>query len=373
MMLKTNMSQRNSSIELLRILSMFMIVLCHFASHGGFSFDAQTLSVPRFWWSAIEMGGELGNDIFVLISGYFLIHDKGGFFNFKRVLKFWGQVFFYSIVIYCIFAIAGVSEFGVVSFLKAIFPITFESWWFASTYFVLYIIHPFINLFLRNLDKSKFQKLLIMLLILWSFIPTFTSYSYQSNKLLWFITLYSVASYVRLYGLNAKFTAKHWLLIALSFLLLRYLTCVTLILLGTKISFAYNHLLFFYWQQTLFTFLSALSLFMVFEKMNMGHRKWINIVASASFGVYLIHDSEMIRPLLWLDVFKNAQYQNTVMLIPYSVIAVSVVYIVCTLIDLLRQQVFEKPYMKIVNRYADTWLKPFESVCEFFKRIVFGK
>lgn len=63
---------RNSSIELLRILAMIMIVSCHFATHGGFSFDVKIVSIPRLWWSFIEMGGNLGVDIFVLISGYML-------------------------------------------------------------------------------------------------------------------------------------------------------------------------------------------------------------------------------------------------------------------------------------------------------------
>ena len=364
---------RNSSIELLRIISMLMIVFSHFATHGGFTFPLQTLSIPRLWWNFIEMGGSFGVDVFVLISGYFLITDKGGFFNIKRILKFWGQVFFYSIVIYGIFGIAGVSEFGIVSLVKTIFPITFGSWWFASTYFVLYIIHPFINILLRNLDKSTFQKLLVMVVLIWCIIPTFTTSSYQSNNLLWFITLYSVAGYVRLHGLNPKFTIKHWILIWLAFSLLRYLSCVILMLIGTKISFVGNHTLFFYGRQSVLTFLSSLALFMVFEKIKMGYHKWVNIIASASFGVYLIHDSRIIRPFLWLQVFKNYRYQESIMIIPYSIIAITIVYILCTLIDLLRQQAFEKPYMKIVNRYADSWLKPFERICEYFKQVVFGK
>lgn len=63
-------SERNSSIELLRIIVMLMIVGCHFATHGGFSFDKQAITIPRLWWNVIEMGGNFGADVFVLISGY---------------------------------------------------------------------------------------------------------------------------------------------------------------------------------------------------------------------------------------------------------------------------------------------------------------
>lgn len=77
--------KRNSSFELLRIISLFSITICHFATHGGFCFDAQMVSIPRFWWYFIEMGGNFGVDVFVLISGYFLITEKYKVFNFKKI------------------------------------------------------------------------------------------------------------------------------------------------------------------------------------------------------------------------------------------------------------------------------------------------
>lgn len=186
-------NQRNSSIELLRIISMIMIVACHFATHGGFSFNTQFLSAPRLWWNFIEMGGNLGVDVFVLISGYFLVVSKSGGLNLRKILKFWGQVFIYSVAIYIVFCIVGKTDFEFISCVKAIFPITFGSWWFASTYFVLYLMHPFINKLLQKLDKKTYKALVVMLLITWCVIPTFTTSDFQSNNLLWFITLYCVA------------------------------------------------------------------------------------------------------------------------------------------------------------------------------------
>lgn len=363
---------RNSTIELLRIIAMMMIVFCHFATHGGFVFGAQEISIPRFWWGLLEMGGNVGVNIFVLISGYFLIDNKR-FFDFRRILKFWGQVFFYSIVIYVICAVSGVTKFGIESLIKSFFPITFSAWWFASAYFVLYLIHPFINMLLHKLDKATFQKLLLMLLILWCIIPTFIQSGYESNYLLWFITLYCVASYVRLFDLNIKFTTKRWFWMFIIFSMLRYLSYVLLVLLGTKISIAYDNTLFFYKQQSILTFLSALSLFMTFIKMKVKNNKLINVIASASFGVYLIHDSNIIRSLLWLDFFKNSQYQNTVMIIPISIGIVFAVYLVCTIVDLIRQQTIEKLYMFVVTKIHNYLLKPFRAICDFFKNVLFGK
>jgi hypothetical protein len=226
---------------------------------------------------------------------------------------------------------------------------------------------------LQNLDKKTYQILIITQLVLWCIIPTFTSSDYQSNRLVWFVTLYCVAGYVRLFDLNPRFTTKSYIAFWLLFSALRYLSCITLMALGTKIPFAARHSLFFYNQQSVLTFLSALSLFMVFKKCNIGYVKWINIAASATFGVYLIHDSDIIRYLLWHEVFKNAQYQDSMLLIPYSIFVVVIVYVVCTLIDLLRQLIIEKPYMMLVNCYSEKMVKPFETVLNIVKRVIFGK
>lgn len=40
--------------------------------------------------------------------------------------------------------------------------------------------------------------------------------------------------------------------------------------------------------------------------------------------------------------------------------------------NLVRQQVFEKSFMSIVNRHADALFKPFAKICEWFRKVVFG-
>lgn len=364
-------TDRQSSIELLRIIAMIMIVFHHFAVHGDFDWQSTGATIPHLWYNLIMMGGKIGVDVFVLISGYFLINSNGKIFNFKRILKFWGQVFFYSIGIYVVSCALGVSDFRIKSLIKAIFPITFSSWWFASTYFVLYIIHPFLNKFLHGLDKKSYQSLLVMLVILWSVIPTFTTFSYQSNSLLWFMTLYAIAGYAQLYGFNRKLTSKHYFVLWLIFSILTYALSVIFTLMGERWNIFLSYSTYFFGQEKVTVLLISLALFMCFATLEMNYHKWINVLASATFGVYLIHDNNILQPLLWGDVFNNAQYQDSLFLVPYSIIVVIIVYLICTIIDLIRRQIFEKYYMLLVNKYEDTILKPFSRICDFFKRIVF--
>ena len=363
---------RDSSIELLRIIAMIMIVFHHFAVHGGFEWEASSVSATRFWYNFIIMGGKIGVNVFVLISGYYLINNNSGCFKLDKIVKFVGQVFFYSVVICLVFGLTGMSDLGMKSVIKALFPITFSQWWFASTYFVLFLLHPFINRLLHRFDKSLYQKFLLILVVCWSVIPTFTTSSYQSNSLLWFITLYSISGYIRLYGLNSKFTTKYYCVFFLICSLLTYTSSAVFTILGKKWGIFATHATYFYGQEKITTLLVALCLFMVFATQEIKYHKWINIVASATFGVYLIHDNEIIRHFLWLDLFKNSQYQECMFLIPYSIIVVTIVYIVCTLIDLLRQQIIEKPFMAMVNRHLEQIKRPFEMVFNIVMNFVFG-
>lgn len=351
---------------------MIMIVFQHFGFHSGFAWEIDSTTITHFWYNLIIMGGKIGVNLFVLISGYFLINSKGPLFNFKRILKFWGQVFFYSVTIFLIFGVCGMIDLNMKAAIKNLFPITFSSWWFASTYFVLFLIHPFLNQLLHSLDKKTYQWLLVLLVICWSIIPTFTGQQFQANLLLWFITIYAIGGYARNYGFNPKFSSKHYFGLWFVFSALTYLSTVVFTIMGVRWSFFASHATYFYGQKRISTLLISLTLFMAFATLKMRYHRWLNVIASATFGVYLIHDSEIIRPVLWESVFKGAQYQDSITLIPYSIVAVSAVYLVCTIIDLLRQRLFEKPYMAIVNRYSKSWLKPFDTICSFFKNIVFG-
>ena len=87
--------------------------------------------------------------------------------------------------------------------------------------------------------------------------------------------------------------------------------------------------------------------------MNIKYNKVINRAASATFGVYLIHDCVLIRPILWNTIFRNSFFQDSIIIIPYSVLAVVIVYSICTGIDLCRQCTVERVVMKLAEEKID--------------------
>lgn len=368
----TKIINRNTSIELLRIISMIMIMFHHFAYHGNFEWNSNEVTLPHLWYDFILMGGKVGVDIFVLISGYFLIENTEKLFQPKKLLKFWGQVVFYSIMTYLLSVMLRLNAFEIKQLIKVCLPITYPGWWFASTYFMLYLIHPFLNKLLHGLSKTEYQYLILMMVLCWSIIPTATTQLFESNSLLWFVTLYGIAGYVNLYGGNQKLQSKHYFSLYFMVLIITYTVSTTFLFLGTKKEEWSTHAIDFFEIERLPILLMAITLFMGFVTLKMNYHKWINMIASATFGVYLIHDSSYIRYYLWTNIFKINQYQDSTFLILYSILVVFILYVSCTMIDLIRKKLVEKPYMLFVNHYTYYFLKSFKIICEMFRKWIFG-
>ena len=368
----TKIINRNTSIELLRIISMIMIMFHHFAYHGNFEWNFNEVTLPHLWYDFILMGGKVGVDIFVLISGYFLIENTEKLFQPKKLLKFWGQVVFYSIMTYLLSVMLRLNAFEIKQLIKVCLPITYPGWWFASTYFMLYLIHPFLNKLLHGLSKTEYQYLILMMVLCWSIIPTATTQLFESNSLLWFVTLYGIAGYVNLYGGNQKLQSKHYFSLYFMVLIITYTVSTTFLFLGTKKEEWSTHAIDFFEIERLPILLMAITLFMGFVTLKMNYHKWINMIASATFGVYLIHDSSYISYYLWTNIFKINQYQDSTFLILYSILVVFILYVSCTMIDLIRKKLVEKPYMLFVNHYTYYFLKSFKIICEMFRKWIFG-
>lgn len=345
-------NNRNSSIELLRIICMLMIVFHHFARHGEFTFSEYDLSIPKLWYNFIIMGGKIGVNIFVLISGYFLISNDKGLFNYSRIKKTWDQVFFYSVVFEIIFIplyFIVKNRLELSNLLDSFFPISTSQWWFASTYFILYLIHPFLNKLLLLLDKKTYQYILIITAFCWCIIPTFTNFSYESNNLLWFVFLYALSAYIKLYQLNSKIKNYHYAIVAIIASLITYLSSIAISYIGISVQGFNLPSTHYYSTQDITVLIISVCMFMTFVKTNIKNNKIINTLASATFGVYLIHENHFVRNIFWQTIFKNSSFQNSLKIIPVSIVSVILVYILCTLIELIRQIFIEKTFTKITD------------------------
>lgn len=345
---KSKANSRISNIELLRIISMLMIICYHFSRHGKFSFEIGDLTLNRIWLDFFYLLGKLGVNIFILISGYFLIDREK--LNLKKVLKLWLQISFYNIAIFAIFYIFN-RQYTVGKPLKVfIFPITFNTMWFASTYFVMFLLSPYINKFLNSLNKGEYKKYLIITNILFCLIPTLSSVNSQVNNLIWFINIYSIAGYIRKYKDDFLNNNKKIIVEIISIFSFCILFSICTIVLSNKFSSLAKYEQYFskiYYAPLL---LLSILIFKLFLNQKTFKNKFINVLASATFGVYLIHDYNFVRRYVWLDLLKVNKYKNSPYLILYSLGVVLLIYFICSIIELLRIYILEKRYITLINK-----------------------
>lgn len=344
-------AKRQSNIELLRIIAMVMIIAHHIAVHSGFSFPAEVISVNRLWIQFIRLGGKIGVDIFVLISGYFLVTSKN--LQGKKVVKLWLQIFSYSTGIFVIFFFFNNEPLSFNNVSKGFLPITFSCWWFASTYFILFLIYPFLNRLINSLSKKEYQQGLLILALGWCVIPTVFQASWQVSNLLWFIFVYALAGYIRLHFDVSKLKSAKCLLVTFSLTALTFLATVFFDILRTKVPFFNNHPINLYEMNSLPILIISVALFVSLLSFNVGYKPIINVISSATFGVYLIHDNWMVRNALWHRIFKNANYSDSKFLVLYTIAQIVIVFIVCTAIELFRIYVIEKLYIRHIDSFLN--------------------
>jgi surface polysaccharide O-acyltransferase-like enzyme len=341
-------ADRSSNLELLRIISMLLIVMHHYSVHG-FQFLDNTVTTNKIIVQIISLGGKLGVNLFVLITGYFMIYSS---FKIRKLIILVLEVLFYSIVYFVVLKNLGLLEVNRRIIQRSFFPITFNNYWFATTYVIMYLFIPFINSFIRGLTQRDHLKLIGILIIIWSVLPTFTfsEASLEFSNLGWFITLYLIASYIRLHP-NSYFRAcKSNILIALLTYGIIILSVIVFDKLGLKKDFFAKNATYFLGMNTLPILICSITLFLGFKNLKMNNVTLINRIALSMFGVYLLHDNYFIRPVLWGKIFKNSQYLNSPYLIIHAATTILIVFCTCIVIDQMRIYLIEKPFVSFLDK-----------------------
>lgn len=348
-MVKNNI--RNSNIEILRIISMLFIVFSHYSFHDGIVKTTLPLGVNRFLLNILVLGN-IGVILFVFISGYFLINSNK--VTLKKILKFVLQVWFYSSIIYIISCLGGVANFSIKGLIVNFLPIISKRYWFATCYFTIYIFHPFINKFLKTLSKREYQLFLIISLIVFSLIPTFftSSANFYGNELVQFLLFYSIGAYLKIYGVSDLVKKRNIYMLIVSSLTL-VLSVVVINLLSVKMSLLGMYVNQFYERYSIVAIIFSISLFIHFAFQKPFYNKFINIISSTMFGIYLIHDNNYIRDLLWKDIFHTGEYVLSNWLFVHAVLCVILIFTVCIIIELLRQHIIEKYLFNKIGKSID--------------------
>ena len=346
-----NISKRNSNIELLRIIAMFMIVLSHYSIHSGVITTDLPIGFNRFLFESANFGN-IGVIIFVIITGYFSIDSKEPF-KLKKLLLLILETMFYSISIFIIFVLLGKETFSIKILVHNAFPITYQIYWFMSAYVILYILIPYLNIMLNSCNKKQLSLLLGIIFIL-SILNTINNRLYYINELIQIIMFYIIGAYLKRFEPNILKNKKNNIFILLLTLFIMMTSVIIIDLIKIKLPNILISSDYLYGRFKITSLLFSISLFLSFKNSKPINNKLINIISQATLGVYLIHENPSMINVLWNNILHVSKYAYSKTLIIHMIISVIIIYFICSIIDLIRKYTIEKLdyilYSKIENQ-----------------------
>ena len=268
--------QRNSSVELFRILATFLVLIVHLNGWmaGGLVDwnDSNISTLHKVSQLIIQSLSVVCVNCFLIISGWYGLKLK-----FASVWKMWILLFSTYVPFYLFDCFFGGAAFSPVTLVKKILAFPCESY-FVQNYLMLLFISPVLNAFIEK-DKSH---LTIFALALFS-IEVVMESVFQ-NKCLYIENVYSLFHFVTMYML-ARAASIHKLKImqvSKQLWIIGYFLCAALLCLlyftPYKHTWAYSNPI---------VVIESFMLFFPFLYKTF-YSKFVNWVAGGAFSVYII-------------------------------------------------------------------------------------
>ena len=343
-------NNRNSRIDILRLVSMYMIVSCHFIYHGirnvtegdtfpdlGFS-ASLTGGINFFLCQLLGYLTNIGPNLFILITGYFLIKPRKFRYAAQKALHLWLVIVFYGLTSLLVASLlTNGKAFSYQELLDSILPIWSRQYWFMSMYIPLLLLSPFLATGASALEKRDYQWLLLVLFIL-NFAISGIGYGavfLGPVPLPFYIFVFLIGGYFQLYGCPVRYV-KYGIYIYL-FGYLALAAAVTIAQLHYLPSGTYPHIKGM--ANNSITLLMSVFVFawvITLPKKETRLGQWAINISPYILAVYLIHDNPLIRPLLWNNLIRPRDYIQQPFLIPFCLATSIAVFVVCMGIEWLR-------------------------------------
>ena len=338
---------RNPNFEFIRILSMLAIVIHHILLHGRvirkYKYVELRMLNTFFHWHV---------STFALISGIVGYRTN----KYSNLLYLWLWALFYSVHIYLLFIYFGPSQVKNIDIFYYFFPVIFAKYWYFTSYFGMYLFLPIINSGISILSSSDSKILVISTLgifIIWKDLMNLRADPFRMGSgysSLWLLVFYITGTYIGKYKLKEIKNKLYICIISIivffgSTLLCCYLSFFNRInlLILNKLKHLYYHRI------NSFNMISqsiSLTLFFSNLKYNKILSKIINFFGPLTFGVYLIHEHDLVRRyLIGRIVAKDPSKLSKSSVVFLVFRRGSIIFLICLIIDYLRHLLFS--FLKI--------------------------
>ncbi len=332
-------TERNANIEFLRILSMLMIMTMHCLAQTGALYDLEGPVSCYYWW--LEALCVPAVNVFVLISGYFLVESQ---FKVQNLFRILGVVWSYSFLFSLLNSFVAGESISVGNTVQMLFPVLTKKYWFVNAYLALYLLSPFLNRLIHSISRVQFKYLLTVLLVIMVIRPTLlprrmAQDSTAGLSVFFFIVLYFISAWERIYGRRNKRKPVYYVLLFFILSFFPLLCRWGLMRVGVSEDTAVR----FYSYDSANVVLQALALFFAFLSMHKLSGKYavsVNKVAKLCFAAYIIHYA--MNRTVWHFFHLRGIIPNVLFGTLSIITSVLIVFFACIAIEKMRQLLLKK-------------------------------
>lgn len=319
------MKERNSNIELLRLICIVMIVSMHV-----FGLYKEQLGMAGLLALSFNNAVcNLGVSIFMLISGFYGIKYKT-----ERLFALWNIALFWSIVLLFVD-----TDHSVKNIVRSIFPVFTGKYWFLTAYIVISFLSPYIEKLINVIDVRHFQRLIGILILFFIIAPSLLMFEIMNDSgkgIVNMLLVYLLGRYFAIYGF------PKWLIGLKSFLIL-----FPIILIVAGIDFIVSQHFDITFQMLardncILILLGAIIVFCLVLQMKPRSVRWINQLATYVFPIYIIH-----YVLLYHIVYIPMDTYSMLYLMVW--INAIVVAVVAVMMEFIRRKFFSNVFNKLLR------------------------
>ena len=358
------MKQRNVGIDILRVVSMFFIIIGHILMQGGVlsAYSSAGLQGSYYFLNTIYVMAYCGVNCFALVSGY--VGWKNSFKP-EKIIKLWANVIFWSVGISVVMFIYNNEFFSVKEAVSMFLPLIRGRYWFFNAYFVVFMLSPLLNHVIKTLPQKTFQCFLLASACVFCIIPVLA----LGNDVLriqngfefsWLMVMYLVGGYFSKYPIKIQKPYK-CIVAFFGFALINFIYKYLIELATAKLLGAPSHGNIFMSYTSPVVVGEAVCLLLYFSNLKINSKKLVNViglVTPAIFSVYIIH----VHPIVFWSILKDAfvgltEYNLFLSFVLIIAIALAI-FVGCVALDYIRIFIF-----KLIK--VDYFCKP---LCDFIKQ-----
>ena len=335
--------ERNWGIDLLKMICMIMVIVQHILGHGWI---AQQIN-PESWKYSVVIGLEsfsyLGINCFAMISGYVGVKTK---YRYTTLAIQWLKVWLYSILFTLIVMIVEPGTVTRDEMLTGFFPTIRRQWWYFTAYAGSFMVVPLINAGMRQMNKRQAGMCVAAMMFVFSGLNFFNGDPFNvgaGKNVLWLIVLYALGAYMGYFGILEKVSIKWIALLAAGSAVLAVgaggiTSRVCELFTGER-----NGYWFFHRNDSPTTVLLAMTMLLLFSRLHIARgTKLLKWIAPLNFSVYLIHDHPLVRRCTISEYARYLAELPKLWIVPGIILSAVVIYLICILIDALRETAFRK-------------------------------